>query len=58
MGPFLAHVVMADADESTSLAAEGMLQREASAAAVVLVGEVGGTPSVSDGNVIQPLILG
>jgi hypothetical protein len=46
---------MADADESTSLAAEGMLQREASAAAVVLVG---GTPSVSDGNVIQPLILG
>ena len=58
VGPFVAHVVVADANEPASLAAESVLQREAGAAAVTLVGEVGGVPTVSDGDVIKPLILG
>ena len=52
------HAVVADANKPASLAAESMLQREACAAAVTLVREVGRAPSVSDGNIIMPLILG
>ena len=58
MGSFIAHVVMADANKPASLAAESMLQREACATAVTLVREVGRAPSISDGDVIKPLILG
>ncbi len=49
---------MADANKPSSLAAESMLQHEACAAAVALVWEVGGAPAVSDGNIVEPLILG
>ena len=52
------HLVVADADKPASLEAESMLQREAGAAAITLVREVGGAPAVSDGDVIKPLILG
>ena len=58
MGPFVAHVIVMDANKPTSLAAEAMLQCEACAVAIALVREVGGVPSVSDGDVIEPLILG
>ena len=52
------YVVVADANKPASLAAEFVLQREACATAVTLVGEVGRAPTISDGDVVKPLILG
>ena len=58
MGPFVVHVIVADANKPTSLEAESVLQHEACAAAVTLVREVGGAPAVSDGDIVEPLVLG
>ena len=52
------HVVMAYANEAALLPAESMLQREARAAAVAVVREVGRASAISDGNIVEPLILG
>ena len=49
---------MVDGKEPASLAAESVLQREAGAASVTLGGVVGGVPSISDGDVVKPLVLG
>ena len=58
VGPFVVHAVVADANEPALLATESLLQCEAGAAVVTLVREIGEAPSVSDGDVIKPLILG
>ena len=52
------HVIVVDVNGPASLPAESMLQREASTTAVTLVREVGRAPSVSDDDIIKPLILG
>jgi glutamine phosphoribosylpyrophosphate amidotransferase len=52
------HIVVVDSKESTSLAAESVLQREAGATSVTLVSEVDSALSISDDHVVKPLILG
>ncbi len=58
MGPFITHIIVADANKPAALAVESVLQHEACAAAVLLVMEVCWAPSVSDGNIVKPLVLG
>jgi hypothetical protein len=58
VGPFITGIVVADANKPTSFAAESVVQREAGTTAVAEVREVSGAPTVSDGNIIEPLILG
>ena len=52
------HIVVADSNEPALLATESMLQHEAGTAAITVVREVAGAPSISDGEVIKPLFLG
>ena len=58
VGPFIAGIIVADANKPTSFAAESVVQREAGTTSVAEVREVSGTSTVSYGNVIEPLILG
>ena len=52
------HVIVAYANKAASLAAESMFQHEARATAVTVVREVGRASTVSDGDIVKPLILG
>lgn len=58
MGQLIAYVVVANANETASLAAESMFKHEPSAASIALVWEVGGSPAVPDGNVVHPFVPG
>ena len=56
MGPFVAGVIVANANESALLAVERMLDCETLAAAVAARGKVWRPGAVPEGNVVEPLV--
>ena len=55
MRPFITHVVVANANEASFLAAEAMFQREAKSTAIALVWQVGRAFAIPDGHIVEPL---
>ena len=56
--PAVAHVVVANADKATFFAAQAVFQREAGAASIALVRQIGGAFPVSNGDVVEPFFPG